>query len=209
MRTKILAVAAAICAACITTSVAQTVYSVNAVGYVNTTLVPGFNLISNPLNAEDNTVVALFSALPNLSKVYKFDAGTGTYAISTKAPFGWSDKTMTLVPGEGAFVYVPGTENVTVTFVGEVPQGTLTVQLPAGFSIASSIVPQEASLNDIGYPAVLGDKVYTYDNGYTTYTRSFGSNWTPGAPVIKVGEAFFAYKATEAAEWTREFSVNQ
>jgi hypothetical protein len=175
-------------------------------------LVPGFNLVSNPLNAEDNTVVALLSALPPQSKVYKFLPSTGSYDILTRTPFGagWNGNTaMTLVPGEGAFVYVPGTENVTVTFVGEVPQGTLTVQLPAGFSIASSIVPQEANLNDIGYPAVLGDKVYTYDSGYTTYTRAFGSNWTPSVPVIKVGEAFFAYMSTAAAEWTREFSVNQ
>jgi hypothetical protein len=33
---------------------------VNAVGYVNTILTPGFNLVSNPLYAADNKIPALF-----------------------------------------------------------------------------------------------------------------------------------------------------
>ena len=47
MRTKTLLLTAALSAAGIASSMAQ-VYSVNAVGYVNTPLVTGFNLISNP-----------------------------------------------------------------------------------------------------------------------------------------------------------------
>jgi hypothetical protein len=54
MRTKTLLIAAAALAAAVTSSQAQTVYSQNVVGYVNTTLNPGFTLVNNPLNGTTN-----------------------------------------------------------------------------------------------------------------------------------------------------------
>jgi len=79
MRTKALLLAAAFAAAGVATSMAQAVYSVNAVGYVNTTLVPGFQLVSNPLNAADNKIETLFSNMQggvrDGTTVYKFTNG--------------------------------------------------------------------------------------------------------------------------------------
>src|SRR5437763_15367210 len=56
MRTKTLLLTAAVLAAGLGASVAQTVFSVNAVGYVNVTIKPGYNLICNPLNGSNNVI---------------------------------------------------------------------------------------------------------------------------------------------------------
>jgi hypothetical protein len=222
VRTKTLVVMAAICAASIATSVAQTAYSVNAVGYVNVALAPGFNLVANPLIAEEgsDTIADLFAGVPVGTVLYKFDAATGAYiSCSAKPPTGaisGDAAALTLVPGEGVFVQNKSVDDVVVTFVGEVPQGTLTTPLPAGFSIASSQVPQEGALDDdLGFPKAVGDVVYKYDAGTQVYIGFSVTpiGWSSGggsvpAPVMTVAEAFFVKKAA-VADWTREFNVNQ
>jgi hypothetical protein len=191
------------------------VYSVNAVGYVNTTLVPGFNLISNPLdNKSGNSVANVFGTqLPFGSTVYKY-TGTGYITMLYDDLTGWpaTATSTTVMPGEGMFVRVPGAANVTVTFVGDVMQGTLSNPVPAGFSIRSSQVPQEGTATALQFPEADGDTIYQYEStravpGYYTSLRDFGV-WTPPLKTLKVGEAFFVRKAA-AGNWTRTFNVNQ
>jgi len=210
MRTKTLYLSALLGAVSIATSVAQTVYSVNAVGYVNVTMVPGYTLVANPLVAETNTIAVLFNDMPNSTTVYKFDAATASYVSNIKNFGKWTDTAMTLLPGEGAFVKNPRTTNITITFVGEVMQGNLTNALPAGYALVSSMVPQEgAAATALGYPPAAQDTIYKWDLGtqtYVSYIYNFGK-WTPGEPVVKVAEAFFAKKKA-AANWVRVFNVN-
>jgi len=214
MRTKTLLLTAAFSAAGIATSMAQ-VYSVNAVGYVNTSLVKGFNLISNPLNntaANGNQIKNLFAGLPGGTQIFKFN-GTA-YDSASVDEFDGSitgpASSMTLVPGEGVFVRVDAP--ATVTFVGEVMQGKdptpLSFPIPAGFSIRSSQVPQAGTATQLNFPAVEGDQVFVFNEatqGYATSNYSFGS-WDK-EPSLEVGEA--AFIRTDAAKpWTRSFSVN-
>jgi len=215
MRTKTLYLAALLGAVSIATSVAQTVYSVNAVGYVNVNLLTGFNLVANPLVAETNTVAVLFDAAPKGTIVYKYDSAAVNYVSATKNKITgtWNNTTMTLVPGEGAFVKVPS--DCTITFVGEVMQGSLTNTLPGGFSIASSQVPQADNLDNLGFPKDKGDIVYRWEftgtNGaYKSYAvNKVTGNWpASGAPTVGVAEAFFV-KKNALMNWTRTFSVNQ
>lgn len=219
MRTKALLLTAALSAAGVATSMAQAVYSVNAVGYVNTVLHPGFTLISNPLTATDNTLAGLFGGgkVPIGTVVYKYN-GTG-FEINTYtddevfAP----NPAQTLVPGEGAFIKNPTTADVTVTFVGEVVQNVgatpVTTDLPVGLSIRSSKVPQAGTATDLGLPAGEGDTLYQYNNtfpaagsGYKISAYEDGE-WAPPLSSLKVGEAFFIKKVA-AATWTRDFDVN-
>jgi hypothetical protein len=213
MRTKALLLTAAFGAAGLATSMAQStpVYSVNAVGYVNVSLNPGFNMLANPLNSGDNSLSTILPSAPDGTVVYKFDPGTGFENANTFfAGVGWLPDN-TLSPGEGAFVYNPTSDAVTVTFVGEVPQGDLKNPVPAGFSIKSSQVPQEATLTDLGFPAGDGDTVYQFDSATQAYkdavTYFAGVGWLPSEPSPKVGEAFWVLKGT-AADWNRTFSVN-
>jgi len=194
-----------------------TVFSVNAVGYVNTTMKKGFNLVANPLIAADNTVASLFKSTPFGTQVYKFN-GTG-FDIATnddlEGKFVGTSANAAVNPGEGVFVKNNTAGDFTVTFVGEVPQGALSNPLPKGLSIRSSQVPQEGKITtDLAFPAAPGDQVFKYTGtGYTIFTFDDLENaWTRAGvkeePVLGVGESVFVRKVA-AGTWTRNFSVNQ
>jgi hypothetical protein len=222
MRTKTLLLTAALSAAGIATSMAQ-VYSVNAVGYVNTQLLPGFNLISNPLdNKTGNTIQNLFGtgvqgAIPDGMIVYYFNAETDTFVSAAYdsldgAFLPTANASQVVAPGNGVFVFVPGSQNVTVTFVGEVPQGAASnTELPAGFSIKASAVPIAGAISGMSFPAAPGDIIYEWDPVGDRYVSNafddIDNAWLPSVPDISVGEAFFLFK-NAAATWTRNFSVN-
>jgi len=171
MRTKTLllsGVVAALSSACV---MAQ-VYSLNAVGYINVTIPPGFSIIANQLNTTNNNISPLLdSFVPsdgtsglNACVFYKWsNPGTGAagawlsltpdyygnYNNSPGTPgnFPWDQlqaTNTTLNPGEAIFVKNGNSTNIVVTFVGTVLQGSLTN--PAitgpGFNLVSSMVPQ-------------------------------------------------------------------
>jgi hypothetical protein len=222
MRTKTLLLTAALSAAGIATSMAQ-VYSVNAVGYVNTPLPPGFSLVSNPLNnTTGNTIQNLFGAgiqgtVPDGMVVYHFNPTTDQFVVavydgidSAFAPA--ANAAQVIPPGTGVFVFNPGGSPVTCTFVGEVPQGAASNQdLPQGFSIKGSTVPQEGTLPQLQFPGADGDIVYEWNPVTDQYISAvfdgIDNAWVPAAPNIQVGEAFYIYKNAPAT-WTRNFSVN-
>jgi hypothetical protein len=211
MRTKALFVAAAFVAAGIVSSMAQ-VYSVNVVGYVNKVLTPGYNLIANPLETTANRVEELFAGKEvDLMSVYKYVAGTGYTIANYSADLGEWDNTFTIDPGEGVFVYTP--EEVTVTFVGEITEGAKVNNLPTGWSMKSSMIPQGGALSALGYVVADLDSVYIYNNtatppGYviSNYSADLGE-WDNGEPVLEVGDAFFLFKATPGS-WERTFTVS-
>jgi hypothetical protein len=220
MRTKALILAAAFAAAGVATSMAQ-VYSVNAVGYVNVNLDPGFNMVSNPLNAADNSVGALFRnitpAIPPGLKVFVFNNATGSFSTISYNDLDdafepAAGAATQITPGNGVFVYNPGTTQAKVTFVGEVPQGPLSNPLPRGFSIKASQVPQAGAPSALGLPGQGGDKVFRFNKttrAYNSFTFNDLDNvWEPALPTIEVGEAFFMYRAQSAGTWDRNFNVN-
>jgi hypothetical protein len=116
-----------------------------------------------------------------------------------------------------------------VTFVGEVPQGSLSKPLAGGnnFNLVGSQVPQALPLGSTGeantleFPAVPGDSVYIFDSGIQNYKSSydffedfgwFSANTDdpgPQGPTIPVAEGFFVLKVGPASQsWNRTFSVN-
>jgi hypothetical protein len=220
MRTKTLLLAAALSAAGIVASVAQSnVYSVNVVGYVNVNLAAGFNMIANPLDLDgtgtNNTVNTVFSnSLPSGSTVYAFAGGSYTSAgYSTKG--GWAPAAgvtaanAALQPGGGVFVNVPSA--TTVTVVGNVLQGALAQPFAAGFNIVSSKVPQAGLLaTDLGYTPATGDIVYQFNSTAQTYNTANGystkGGWAPSQPTVGVGEAFFLSSGA-GGTWSRNFTV--
>jgi hypothetical protein len=223
MRTKTLLLTAALSVAGIASSMAQAVYSVNAVGYVNTDLVPGFNLISNPLdNKTGNTIQNLFGTgvqgtIPDGMVVYYFNPTTDAFISAAydsidSAFLPAANANQVVAPGDGVFVFVPGASNVRVTFVGEVPQGAASnQQLVSGFSIKGSTVPQAGTVTQLAFPSAPGDIIYEWDPiGDKYVSNSFDDidqAWLPQVPNIGVGEAFFLFKNAPAT-WTRNFSVN-
>ena len=204
-------------------SASAQVYSVNAVGFVNVTCPPGFSIIANPLEGATNTVQALMpSSLPFLTSIFKFDPNGGGFTPVVHLGSGnWTANATTLVPGEGFFFKNPSATNITITFVGNVKQGTLTTSLPQGFSLVSSQVPQQGLVNtDLGMPVGFLDAVFRFNGsayepfvvvnaGNPTAVPPVPPTWAGGEPVINVGEGFFVKKqSTGVTAWTRTFSVN-
>jgi len=212
MRTKTLLLTAVLSAAGAASSFAQ-VYSQNAVGYVNVTLKPGFQLVANPLDnkaANGNAVSNLFANLPDGATIYPFI--NGAFSTISKDFGEWSNPNAALTPGQGAFVLLPAGSPVTVTFVGDVKQSVGTTPLSTtiikGFNMVSSQVPQAGKLQaDLKYTPEDGDTVYQFDNvtGYHTFSYDFGA-WS-AEPTLAVGEAIFLASPT-AKSWNRVFSVN-
>ena len=212
MKTKALLAAGLLMAASAASSFAQTVFSVNSVGFVNVTCPPGFTIIANPLAATVNTVQALMpTTLPFLTSVFKFDPIAGAFQGSLYLGSGnWTANSLTLVPGEGFFFKNPSTTNIVLTFVGNVQQGDLTTPLPQGFSLVSSQVPQTGLVStDLKLPISAFDGVFKFNGtSYDGFINLGGANWTGGGePSINVGEGFFVKKNT-ATSWLRTFSVN-
>jgi hypothetical protein len=186
------------------------VYSVNVVGYVSVPVPTEFSLIANPLSQTDNSIGSLIPNPPVGTTVYTYDNVTG-YSVSVFDEFdeAWlPDPGMPLNMGDGFFIYNPSSE-FTITYVGEVAQGPLSTPLPLGFSIKASMVPQEADVATLGFPAAIGDTIYKYDNvtGYSVYIfDEFDEAWLPSVPTLKVAEAFFVNKQ-DSTSWDRTFTV--
>jgi len=206
MRTKTLLAAAAMLAAGLASSMAQSnVYSLNVVGYVNKVFVGGnkYTSVANPLNAATNTLTALLggagAGLPNGTRVLKWSGGAVDFTTYTKVAFasGWSGpggtgdgNVATLRPGEGALVLSPvGSADLTNTFVGEVLQGNLTNSFVTGYQMAGNMVPDSGSVTTVGLTTntPVTSRLLKWDTlaagttqgDWKTYTRTgFGTFWS-------------------------------
>jgi hypothetical protein len=212
MNSKTLLLLGAIGAVAMASAEAQ-VYSVNAVGYVNVTVPVGFSMIANQLKSSNTKISALLPAPPAGTQIFKYVSGTGYvgYTFDDIDNAWLPDGNATLNPGEGAFIKNNSAAAFKVTFVGDVPTGTLTTPLPSGYSIVSSQVPIGGPVTTaLSLPGTPGDQVLKYvpGTGYVVSTfDDIDNTWLPSVPSVAVGESFFLRRST-AGSWTRTFSVN-
>jgi hypothetical protein len=179
---------------------AQNVYSLNAVGYINVTCYPGFNIISCPLQCVDTngnpnntvgnllnnatgsltgTTLDFFSPLSGPS----FDtAENHTGKPSTANANGWvNNGTNVLSPGVACWFQNNSSpaSNIVITFVGTVPSGPWTNSLYYGYNLVSSVVPASGDvvtnslMNLTNYN--LFDTVYTYNPAATPVNETYQS----------------------------------
>ena len=212
MRTKVILGLAAMAACAFSATAQSNVYSLNVVGYYNIT-VPANQLVmlANQLNTSDNKISSLLPSVTPGSQLYKYNGGYTAYTFDDLDLVWTPDGNATLNPGEGAFFKSPSAS--TLTFVGEVLQGSLTNTLPINaLAMRSSIVPQAGTATALGIPGEPGDQMYRYNNGYTAYTfDDLDMVWTPSEPSVSVGEAFFYKKSPTATQnkWIRNFTVQR
>jgi hypothetical protein len=216
MRTKTLLCAAALAAAGIATSaVAQSnVYSLNVVGYYNVNVPANqYILIGNQLNTTNNTLAGVIPNPPPGSQFQSFQSGGLTAYTFDEFDLQWEPVVaVPLAPGQGGYFRSPVA--TTLTFVGEVKQGSLTNTLSKGnYVVAASQVPISTNLVGLSIPGEPGDQLQTFNGGFTAYTfDEFDLDWTPGdpnGPTINVGQAFFYRKAPTAnnVNWVQNFTV--
>lgn len=203
-----------ICAGSLVSAVAQNVYSVNVVGYTTITVTNAYVLIANQLDdGAGNYATNVVPTAATGTQIFKFNPATGAYLTLTRTtPTLWSGVTsVTMAPGEGIFFKKPpASASVTLTFVGEVMQGTLVNPVTTGYDIYSPMVPQQGGITTVhGYPAANGDQVFRWNpvtSGYQSFTYT-GGRWLT-EPVIAVNEAVWIKNLGAAKDWTRTFTVN-
>lgn len=86
----------------------------------------------------------------------------------------------------------------------------MTNNIPTGYSVRSSMVPQAGTISTaLGLTPVPAEVLYKYTSGsgYTLFTfDEFDLKWTPSEPSVGVGEAFLIYNPT-GNNWVRNFTV--
>jgi len=188
---------------------ANGVFSDNILGYASITLPPGFSLIANPLRGANNSVAELFKGWPDGTTLNKFDTRFFRLSENAVAHGKWANLSEQLLPGEGAIFFNPTQDYKSHSFVGEVLQGNLSMPIPSGFSLRSSLVPQPGQLQeDLHFPIAEEDVIHLFDRDQQRYVLYpfEGGKWTSGSPVLSLGEAFWVAK-TSAANWNRSFIV--
>jgi hypothetical protein len=194
MRTKVLLCAAAL-AASLASSMAQNVYSINVVGYVNVTLPAGKNyIVANPLDAtmggtvaNGNTVSNLFDAntvspIAVNDSVFSYNAAAGNYntpiAYKTLGGAKWTGgtgPTTVINPGTSMVFANASASDAVVTFVGQVVQGPYTVAtIPAKLgALLGSPVPIGGDITNsttaLGLVPTVNDAVLTFNSASGNY----------------------------------------
>jgi hypothetical protein len=216
MRTKALLGLAAL-AVGLSTSVAQNVYSLNVVGYVNVTLqATKSHFLSLPLaNSSGDYTIGANIKLDNgdgsqdFSEVFKW-AGTQWDSPATWFSGAWDNPSLVISNGVGFFLIPNGSG--TMTFVGEVPQGNIPYNIPAGVSTLANKVP--VSTNFPG--ATVGndfDEIFTWNQAAQSWNSPatyFGGAWDTASadgPLLNPASAVFYINGGSAIPFTKTFTV--
>jgi hypothetical protein len=221
-------------AASLASSMAQNVYSLNVVGYVNVTLPPSqFTAVANPLDATlggtvagANDITNLFSiaTAPTLaasstistfnSALNNYDSPNITYSGKTKA---WSTG-LAMPPGKAVLFYNNGAVDTVVTFTGQVEQGTYNVATlnSSTFSLLGSPVPIGGDLTNsttvVGLAPAASDSVSTFNSALNNWNNAVTWSaktkaWSGPMPVAP-GQGFLYYNnAATANNWVSNFTV--
>jgi hypothetical protein len=129
-------------------------------------------------------------------------------------------------PGEAFFVQNIANIPLPITFIGEVPMGTLLQTIEGGnaYNLISSIVPKAFrpgfvdGPNGSLMPACDGDNIFIFDPDCQCYLETYQYietvGWlhptdpNPGGPLIAPGTGFFLQRTCTTAPWVQTFSVN-
>jgi hypothetical protein len=184
-------------------------------GFINLSLSAGYAMIGDPLFNSTPQISSILSNVPS-GTTLQFWAGTNWVQASTFSLGAWDNDAL-LIPGQGALIYLP--TNTTLTFIGEVIQGTISNAIPQGYSVMSSAVPQAGSVAMLGLTGLSnGDTLQRLvGTNYVTCTYSTGSSppppsppspasWSPSMPTLGLCEAVLI-DAGETTSWTRSFNT--
>jgi hypothetical protein len=224
MRTKTLLLTAALVAAGVASSMAQSnVYSLNIVGYVNVPVEANrFYILNNPLDDGKGDVItnvlnlSFDNANLDQSTVFTFNQANGFVAEGWEGFLtNWAPGTTVLAPGTG-FFFQPSASD-TITFVGSVVLASTNTLLP-GLNLVGSPYPASTNVTALGFTGQDQDQIFRwfpnqgsvggYGNG-ATY-EAFIPAWIdgdapdgsgpPGGPSPNVAEGFFYLNAQTTSE---------
>jgi hypothetical protein len=196
------------------------VTSVNAVGFVRTTIPEGgWGLVSMPFVNLDHDVVAMtipeiFTEAPDNTIVWFYQGGM--WKKSEKSPWGGSDDTTsTFIRGDGLFINAPsGGGAVTYTIMGEVPDSRSGSQmstnvLGVGYTLMGFAYPCDMPLTNstLNASASDNDQIWYWDpalnggqGGWAKNELSPWGGWDDPTFVFETGKGYM-YKAASSIDW--------
>ncbi len=175
-----------------------------SVGYVNTVVVSGWNLLENPLDDESGNLIG--GVLKTVSPGTVVIKPTAQGWVANNYINGWSRPDLALAPGEGFFILSPS--NTTLTFAGQLPSGIFVSHLPVGDCLVGSQLPGSGPLTGtvLRFPAKTGDRVTRLRAGSSVFDSfSFDGTWHPEEPKLIPSDAFWLHQE-QAADWRLTFS---
>jgi len=184
----------------------------DVLGYLIRVLATGYSMFGNPFEMKDNRIPAVFTGVVDGTTVSKWDEVTQTWRSTIKFTDtgglpDWTDRMLTAYPGEGTVVQTASA--FTNKVFGRVRQNSVNKRVAAQLAVHSSLIAVAGSVDGtLRFPIAHGDRIdrMTSPNGsYTSYTYSNGT-WSPSAPSIALGEAFWSSKA-KAVIWRQNQSV--
>jgi hypothetical protein len=141
--------------------------------------------------------------------------GTGwnPNAPSWLGGYGWDSTDVTIPSGVGFFI--TSKANSTLTFVGDVPQGAITYNIPAGLSTLANKVPVSANFPGatIGHD---GDSMFTWNQAGQKWSDAVsflgGYGWdggtaTTNGPALDPAAGAFYVNTGTAIPFTQNFTV--
>ena len=172
---------------------------------------PGYNLVSNPLNSANNTVTGLFASAEDGTQIYRFNEITQSYILNSKDFGVWSNPNMSFVPGEGFFVNALSAR--TINFVGEALEGELVNFVDASTTLAlrGSVAALSGLLQTtLGFPPFEGLQINLWIPGsqtYSVHTYALGA-WDT-QPSIPIATSFWIRDADTRfpINWRQSFWV--
>jgi autotransporter-associated beta strand protein len=157
-------------------------------------------LIANQLNHPGgNTLPNIIPSMPCDARFFKWDNTNQVWRTNTYSTIcGWADGTMTLNPGEGAFLCPCCTSNFSLTFTGTAPTPQLPVSMvPGNWYLLSRQVPGPGTYDNITGSAPVPDVeavTYTPCLGYTAHIFDpLDLVWHPSDPTTEVGTAMWVH----------------
>jgi hypothetical protein len=185
---------------------AQNVYSVNIVGYVNVAIPANTQTaLANPLDDGTNTLADLGVGWSNNTAVQTWN-GSG-FNLATKVAGTWSANPL-LAPGTGFFFKHP-TKAQTLTFVGSAPTSNNYVLASKVNVFVGSVIPFSGPLTDQG-PNTLNINSFSNNTGVQTWNGAgfnlatkVAGTWS-AIPTIGVAQGLFIKPGSAVANtWTQ------
>jgi len=152
---------------------------------------PGYATIANPFHRGANTISEILPAVPDGTRLFKFDPLVNRYIEMISIASEWSSPNQTFSPGEGAFLFNPAATVTDFIFTGSLRIDNTMRVLTRGMYFVSLPYPRTGRITDIiDLPVRRGDVAFKFNpesGGYITF--EFGSDDTPF--IINAGESFF------------------
>jgi hypothetical protein len=159
-------------------------------------LVEGWNLISIPLQMDNNSINAVFTNASNEDVLFSYDGG-GWITTTYYSGYGWDGDFETIELDKG---YWYGANSAYTVTIEGTEAGTRNVPITTGWNLIGYTRQNESGLDDLIPNASNEDVLFAYEGRWITATYYSGYGWDGELNKMEPGKGYW-YGANEAFTW--------